>query len=214
MNLILAVFLFRAGFGDPQIPDAENLVYRGYDDGNKTSREVTHKVYDKGDYYYSTHEHLDTTRIIVKCKIRKSDLSTMQVVKDRSGRFQLSVEPCSGGLLVKDASKSKEVKINHSGVFYDRHTLLDVFRGFPFENPQKIEFPLFESNVGTVITGTCIYGGIQNDPTIVMRVSFPESVVDPNRFADLFSGRGMGNQVARHNALFQITVYRRYFLLP
>ena len=47
------------------------------------------------------------------------------------------------------------------------------------------------AQMGTMTTGFTdrvdlgIYGSIQNDPTIVMRVSFPESVVDPNRFADL-----------------------------
>lgn len=166
MNLLLStMLLFNAGFSDPHIADGERLIYKGYDDGNKTSREIVHIVYDKGDYYYSTHEHLDSTRIIVKCKVRKSDFSTMQVIKDRSGRFQLSIEPCSEGILVKDGFKTKENKINHSGVFYDRHTLLDVFRAFPFENPQKIEFPFFESNVGSVITGTCVYDGIETIKT-------------------------------------------------
>ncbi|NLI98508.1 hypothetical protein GX441_07610 [bacterium] len=160
MSLILTILLYGAGFSDPHCPNGESLVYKGYDDGNKTSRDIIHKVYDMGGYYYSTHEHLDTTRILVKCKMRKSDLSTLQVIKDRSGRFQLGIEPTSGGILVKNGPKSTETKVKYAGVFYDRHTLIDVFRGFPFENPRTVEFAFFESNVGSVITGTCNYAGI------------------------------------------------------
>jgi hypothetical protein len=158
MNVLAALFVIAASFSDPHIPNGERVVYLGYDKG--TTREISHEVYDNGDNYYSVHEHHDTTRIIVKCWVQASDLSTIKVVKDRSGRFQLGVEPAPEGILVKDGFKGKSSKVKHDGRFYDRHTLIEVFRGFPFDEPQTIEFPFFESNVGMVITGTCTYGGI------------------------------------------------------
>ena len=158
MNALIALLLIAAGFSDPGIPNGEKVVYLGYDQG--TTREITHEVYDKGDHYYSVHKHIDTTRIIVKCWVRKSDFSTIQVIKDRSGRFQLGVESIEGGIRVSDGVKDKQSMLKHEGRFYDRHTLIEVFRGFPFDAPRTIEFPLFESNLGIVITGTCTYGGI------------------------------------------------------
>lgn len=163
MNALISLLLIAAGFSDPGIPNGEKVVYLGYDQG--TTREISHEVYDNGDNYYSVHEHHDTTRIIVKCWVWASDLSTIKVVKDRSGRFQLGVEPIPEGILVKDGFKGKSSKVNHDGRFYDRHTLIEVFRGFPFESPQTIKFPFFEFNVGMVITGTCTYGGIHTIQT-------------------------------------------------
>lgn len=160
MNFVVTILLIATGFSDPHIPNGERVVYLGYDGGNNTSREIAHVIYDKGDQYYSIHQHLDTTKIIVKCWIRKQDLATNKVIKDRSGRFQLGIEPLPDGILVKDGFKAKESKVSYSGgAFYDRHSLIEVFRGFPFQTPQTIEFPFFESNLGTVITGTCVYGG-------------------------------------------------------
>lgn len=162
----MALVLIAAGFSDPHIPSGERLVYWGYDGGNNTSREIIHVIFDKGDHYYSTHQHLDTTKIIVKCWVNKLDFSTRKVIKDRSGRFQLGIEPVDGGILVKDGFKGKEAKVSFSGdAFYDRHTLIEAFRGFPFDNPQTVEFPFFESALGTVITGTCVYGGVHEIQT-------------------------------------------------
>lgn len=163
--MLLSLFLIAAGFSDPGIPNAEKVVYWAYDGGNNTSREITHAIYDKGDHYYSVHRHVDTTQIVVKCWVRKSDFSTKKVMKDRSGRFQLGVEPIASGILVKDGFNGKEHKVKYEGRFYDRHTLIEVFRAFPFENPHTIEFPFFESGVGSVITGTCTYGGIHDIET-------------------------------------------------
>ncbi len=165
MSYLLTLLLITAGLGDPGIPNGEKVVYLGYDGGNETTREVTHEVFDKTDHYYSVHKHIDTTRIVVKCWVRKGDLSTIKVIKDRSGRFQLGIEPASFGILVKDGFKGKESKIKHSGHFYDRHTLIEAFRGFPFDEAHTVEFPFFEFNVGTVITGTCTYGGIHEIET-------------------------------------------------
>lgn len=163
MNVLAVLFVITASFSDPHIPNGEKVVYLGYDQG--TTREISHEVYDNGDSYYSVHEHHDTTRIIVKCWVWASDLSTIKVIKDRSGQFQLGVEPIPEGILVKDGFKSKSSKVKHDGRFYDRHTLIEVFRGFPFDEPQTIEFPFFEANVGMVITGTCTYGGIHTIET-------------------------------------------------
>ncbi|TKJ43729.1 hypothetical protein CEE36_03315 [candidate division TA06 bacterium B3_TA06] len=163
MNALIALLLIAAGFSDPGIPNGEKVVYLGYDQG--TTREISHEVYDNGDNYYSVHEHHDTTRIIVKCWVQTSDLSTIKVIKDRSGRFQLGVQPIPEGILVSDGFKGKSSKVRHEGSFYDRHTLIEAFRGFPFERPQTVEFGFFESNVGMVITGTCTYGGIHTIQT-------------------------------------------------
>jgi len=165
MNCLLLLAAIGAGFADPGIPDGERLIYWGYDGGNNTSREIVHVIYERDDHYYSVHKHIDTTRIVVKCWVRKSDFSTLKVIKDRSGRFQLGVEPIPSGILVKDGFKGKESKVKYQGRFYDRHTLIEVFRGFPFDDPRTIEFPFFESNVGKVITGTCTYGGVHTIKT-------------------------------------------------
>jgi len=158
MSVILAVLLLGAGFTDPHIPSGERVVYLGYDQG--TTREIIHEIYDNGNSYYSVHKHIDTTRIVIKCWVRKSDFSTIKVIKDRSGRFQLGVEPVEGGILVSDGFKGKQSMLKHEGRFYDRHTLIEVFRGFPFDQPETIEFGFFEFNLEMVITGTCTYGGI------------------------------------------------------
>ena len=163
MNLALISLLLASGFSDPCIPNGEKVVYLGYDKGS--TREISHEVYREGGSYYSIHHHLDTTEIIVKCWVRASDLSTIRVIKDRSGRFQLGVEPISGGILVKDGSNGKESVIKHDGPFFDRHTLIEVFRGFPFDAPQTIEFSFFESGLGTVIIGTCMYRGVETIET-------------------------------------------------
>jgi len=156
---LLAFFLISTGFSDPGLPQVEKLVYLGYDEGNQTSREISHDVFDKGNYYYSVHHHHDTTRIIVKCKVRKSDFSTLEVIKNRSGRFQLGIEQTETGICINDGEKDRQTKVKHSGHFYDRHTLMEVFRAYPFENPQTVKFPFFEVNLGMVITGTCTYRG-------------------------------------------------------
>ncbi|TET23287.1 MAG: hypothetical protein E3J71_02690 [Candidatus Stahlbacteria bacterium] len=163
MNALIALLLIAAGFSDPGIPNGERVVYLGYDQG--TTREIIHEIYDKGDHYYSIHKHIDTTKIIVKCWVRKSDFSTIRMIKDRSGRFQLGVESIEGGILVSDGFKGKQSMLKHEGRFYDRHTLIEAFRAFPFDDPGTIEFGFFESNVGTVITGACVYGGIHTIQT-------------------------------------------------
>ncbi|MBN2380144.1 hypothetical protein JXM67_10135 [candidate division WOR-3 bacterium] len=165
MSGLLLLLLMSVGFSDPGIPGDESLVYLGYDQENQTSREIIRETQDKGDYYYSVHEHRDTTRIVVKCKVRKQDLSTIQVIKNRSGRFQLGIEQVSEGILVKDGFKDKQSKTKHSGHFYDRHTMMEVFRGFPFDDPETVEFPFFEVNLGIVVTGTCTYRGVYNVKT-------------------------------------------------
>ncbi len=166
MSYLLAFLLVAAGFSDPNIPHGERVVYLGYDGENNTSREVSHEVYREGDTYHSIHTHLDTTRIIVSCRVRASDLATLRVRKDRSGRLQLRIEPYAGGILVTDGfANNRETRVSHTGRFYDRHTLIEVFRGFPFDDPQPVEFPFFESNLGVVITGTCTYHGIHTIST-------------------------------------------------
>lgn len=163
MNALLTLLLLAAGFSDPGIPNGEKVVYLGYDQG--TTREIIHEIYDNGNSYYSVHKHIDNTKIIVKCWVRKSDFSTIRMIKDRSGRFQLGVEPIEGGILVSDGFKDKQSMLKHEGRFYDRHTLIEAFRGFPFEAPETIEFDFFESNLGRVITGTSEYGGIHTIQT-------------------------------------------------
>jgi len=158
MSVLAVILLVTANFSDPDIPNGERVVYLGYDQG--TTREISHEIYKEGNHYYSIHHHHDTTQIIVKCWVKASDLSTIKVIKDRSGRFQLGVEPVEGGILVSDGVKGKQSMLKHEGRFYDRHTLIEVFRGFPFDQPETIEFGFFEFNLGMVITGTCTYGGI------------------------------------------------------
>ncbi|MBD3285193.1 hypothetical protein GF359_02250 [candidate division WOR-3 bacterium] len=169
MSILLTLAIL-VGFSDPAMPSGEKVVYLGYDAGNQTSREITHEVYNKGDYYYTVHTHHDTTQITVMCKVRMNDLSTIQIVKNRSGKFQLGIEQKHDAILVQDGFKDKETKHKHSGRFYDRHTLLDAFRGYPFDNPETVEFPFFESNIGMVITGECTLGGIYEVNTSIGKI--------------------------------------------
>ncbi|GEM_PF-1894007 len=165
MNILAVLLSIFAGFSDPVIPDGERLIYQGYDAGNQTSREIVHVVHDKGNYYYSEHEHIDSTQIKVRYWIRKQDFSTIKIIKNRSGRLQLTVEQVPSGIKVTDGFKNKESNLKYSGRFYDRHSLFDVFRAYPFNKPVDMEFPLFESTLGTLITGTCTYGGIHKIKT-------------------------------------------------
>lgn len=131
-------FSLAASFVDPQIPDREYSTGLGYDKGKVVpiERLITH---DNGCYRV---EHTDSTGLRLVTRIDRKTMRTIRVEKFRHGQPTLTETFDSTGVLVVDERTKKTRRFRYRGMLYDRHTLSEVFRGFPFDRQQSVEFPL------------------------------------------------------------------------
>jgi hypothetical protein len=133
--LLVALFL---EFSDPQIPDGELSLYLATEKGIITpiERRITHS--DSG--YLTVHR--DTSGLEVQSFVDCKTLKTIWVRKFRDGSLTLEERCDSIGVLVKDLAKNRARRFRHQGPVYDRHTLFEVFRGFPFAAGDREIFSL------------------------------------------------------------------------
>lgn len=134
----LVIVLAALSFQNPKIPNNEFTLYHAFEKGKVVPIERTIGIENN---CYRT-EHTDSTGLLVISVIDMQSLKTVKVEKFRWGKPTLRVVCDSTGIIVDDLQKNRTRRIHHSGPVYDRHTLWEVFRGFPFKDKKSIEFPL------------------------------------------------------------------------
>ena len=150
--MLLLLFFF---FKDYSLPEYERIVYQGYDKG--TTREIVRDFYVKEDHYRVVQHHLDKTNLTMIVKISKKDFSTYSVYKKTENKEVYNLIKDEKGYIFR-LNKGRWKKLKKK-VIYDRHTLFEVFRFYPFSSKETIEFPLFEAKYGMVVKGVCKYEG-------------------------------------------------------
>ncbi len=160
---ILYLFLF---FREFKTPAHEKIVYQGYDRG--TTREIVREFFTEDSFYTAIQHHLDETDLTMKVRISKKDFSTLLVYKKTEGKEAYFLKK-KDNYYVFRLNHKKWKRLNRNRI-YDRHTLFEVFRFYPFENPETIEFPLYEARYGMVVKGICEYRGIDTVKTFMVEI--------------------------------------------
>lgn len=138
MNPSQALLALLVGFSDPRIPDQEVNLYLATEKGVTTPIE---RLITRTPEGYLT-VHRDSSGLEVQGLVDLQTLRTIWVRKFRNGRQTLEVVCDPTRVVVKDLIKNRARDFPHSGQVYDRHTLFEVFRGFPFAAGGKYSFPL------------------------------------------------------------------------
>lgn len=133
-------------FQDPPIPNNEFSAYLAFEKGKVVPIERTITV--ENDCYRT--EHTDTTGLRVISIVDRQTLGTVKVEKFRHGKPTLTVNCDSAGITVRDLRNKKTRRFRHPGPVFDRHTLWEVFRGFPFREGKSVEFPLLVPELGVI----------------------------------------------------------------
>lgn len=125
-------------FHDPKIPNNEFTVYHAFEKGKVVP--IERKITLENNCYRI--EHTDTTGLLVISLIDTQSLKTVKVEKFRWGKPTLMVACDSTHIFIEDLLRNKRRRLSVRGPVYDRHTIFEVFRGFPFNEKKKVEFPL------------------------------------------------------------------------
>jgi hypothetical protein len=133
-------------FHDPQIPNDELTLYHAFEKGKVVP--IERKITVENNCYRT--EHTDTTGLKVISFVDRQSLKTVRVEKFRHDKPTLRVVCDSAGITVEDLQKNRKHRFNHSGPVFDRHTVWEVFRGFPFLDKKSIEFPLLVPELSVV----------------------------------------------------------------
>ncbi len=140
--MILLIFL---GFKMFNIEGKETIRYRGYE--KKTERDILRSVWFEDGLVCATQAHLDESNLFLVVKVYQDSLYTSYVEKHKKGRLVLKEKREKGKIKVNLEGRKKEV--SNPRVF-DRHTLFEVLRFYDFENPEKMEIPLYVPEYKTV----------------------------------------------------------------